>query len=143
MEEDRFQYSKPLFYTFIISIIFCLVFICFALYILPPLSLSWRYNIPEFVFTWREWVSDYYRTTDGRAGAILSIFFLLLGIVSGLIAYVTGTHIEKGVLGMYVSHTNEIKEDVKATTRLSFKLLLILGSLVFVLLILNRLFLRP
>lgn len=125
MEADRYQQNKKLFLACFICIILSLSLTCFALYILPPLVLEWRYNIPEFTFAWRESVKQYYNISEDRAGFIVFLLFFIPALITAIIAYFTGNRVENEVQGLHTHKPIQeeiLNEDLKASASLSLKI---------------------
>lgn len=142
MERDRYQQDKPLFFVFIISLVIALTLLAFAIYIFPPMVLEWKYDIPEFTFTWREWFKQHYEMYEERAGLMVFLIFFVPGIIASLSAYFSGKTIEDEVQGITKATSSPVREDINATASFSLKLLSILIALVLLVFLAQRVLLR-
>ncbi len=58
----------------------------FALYILPGLIWNFGYDIPQFIFDWREALKENYNFTDRGAAAALFLLFFIPALVLGYLS---------------------------------------------------------
>jgi hypothetical protein len=132
MEADRYQKNHTLFIIGIFSLVIGLSLLAFSLYLLPHLLFGWRYNAPEFIMFWREWLQSQYGYMEPAASKLIFLFFFGLAAIFGFIAYFTSNRLESEI---FSTELEEIKarEPVKSTPvmtqeglSLSLKIILII-----------------
>lgn len=136
MEENRYQRDKPFFLIFMFSLIIGLSLLLLAIYIIPNIFWGMYYDVPDFIYTWREWFRAYYDIAEHRAGFIVFSIILIPALLSLLIAYISGNHVENEVQGFVTPKVERdplVSEDIKETTQFSLKLLsIIIGIIVLI-----------
>ncbi|MDP1603234.1 MAG: hypothetical protein Q8M03_08215 [Legionella sp.] len=139
IDKERYQHNSKLFITSLICLVLSLCFFSFALYILPNLLWDWDYDIPEFVFTWRQGFVDHYNFGVGSAKITVFLIFFIPALITGYISYITSNKIENEVLGIVppklpgeAEPSQEVKETLSFSVRLLLTVLLVLVVLFFV-----------
>lgn len=100
MEQDRYEVSHRLFIIGMISLVACLTFVLFALYILPALLFGWMYDIPAVIFRFVEWLTIDYDFSETASSWIVLLLFLIPGVIFGMIAYYASNKIDNKIFGL-------------------------------------------
>ncbi|KTD61803.1 hypothetical protein [Legionella spiritensis] len=132
MEQDRFSQNKGLFIFGMVSLAACWGLVAFALYILPMLIWQWNYDVPEFLFTWRESLRESYAISEAAAGGFIVSLLLFLAIVTGYIAHYISNYIDKQIVGIVEEETPENTENISKEVKETFSF----GGQLFILLVL-------
>jgi hypothetical protein len=85
MEPDRYQENHGLYIIGLICFLISTTLSLFVLYMLPHLLFGWRYDVPEFITYFREWIIA--NLEIGPLYASWCIFFFLL-LLAALFAWV-------------------------------------------------------
>lgn len=75
MEPDRYQQNHQLYIFGIICFLISMGVMLFFFYTLPNLLLGWRYDVPEFIAYWREFLVFDFGFTERYASILISLFF--------------------------------------------------------------------
>lgn len=129
MEGDRFEQNSKLFIIGLICLLISLTLFAFGLYILPYLLWNWSYNVPEFVYYWREWFREYYDISEVSASWIMILIFIIPAIITGFISHLASNYIDNQIHGIEQEKTTklpEIKKNVQETLSFGFKILLLI-----------------
>lgn len=122
MPVDRYEQNRMLFIIGILCLIVSLSLITFSLYILPTMLWSWLYSTPEFLFIWRENLTETYGYTETSSGLIVFLIFFLPGAFAGLLSVLISNRIDKQALGLIVKEedTSEPQSRVSQEIKESF-----------------------
>lgn len=137
MEQDRYEQNKVLFIIGMISMITSLSLFVFAFYILPMLIWNWGYDVPDFIFMWRENLRQSYSYSEAWAGFILFLIILIPAFITGVISHLISNTIDNQIHGI-VKEKKEgnkinVPEHVKESLGFSVKLIIILVLVVMAL----------
>lgn len=150
MEHDRYERNKPLFVLGMITLLLSIILFAFVIYLLPALLWDWRYDVPEFVFIWREKLRTGYGITETAASGIFIVMVLIPAIVSGFISYMVSNKIDNQIHPMIndepeqqESEVEATREDIRETLSFSMKLLLLLILVILVVWFAEWLIARP
>lgn len=146
IDKERYQHNSKLFIISLICLVLSLCFFSFAFYILPNLLWDWDYDIPEFVYTLRQWVIDNYNFSEGHAKITVFLTFFIPALVTGFISYFTSNKIENEVLGITpekMPGENEPSREMKETFSFSLKLFLTIILVLIVLFFVEWLLATP
>ena len=116
MEQNRYNQNHKLFITGMISLLLCLAFLLFMLFMLPHLLFGWIYDVPETVTHVREWITTDYGVSSSRASLVIFLFLLALVLLFGFVAYYASTRVESKI---FSSEEPEDKEESHLTEKLS------------------------
>jgi len=97
MEVDRYQQNHSLFIIGLLSLILCLTMLAISLYLLPHLLLGWRYDVPEFISHFRQWLTIQFALSAAGASKMIFFSFLSSAIGLGIIAYIASSRIENQI----------------------------------------------
>jgi hypothetical protein len=97
MEPDRYQLNKKLFILSMLSLLLCLPLLAFALFLFPFLIFNWVYDIPSFIYEWREWLKESYSLSTMGAGLLIFLFFFTLSLLFGFISRKASNHIDEEI----------------------------------------------
>lgn len=128
MEYDRYAKNKILFIIGMVALALCIGLIAFAFYILPATLWGWHYDVPEFVFVWREKLRVGYAVSEEAAVGIFVIMLMIPAVVSGFMSYLISNKIDNEIFNIVKekrSHTEIIREDISQTARFTLKVLLL------------------
>lgn len=94
MEEDRYRTNNKLYSLGIVSLLLSLSLFAFSFYILPNLLFGWKYDTPEFIMHFREWLQWNYHLSEIAAARLTLASFFLLAIIFGVIAYIASNRVD-------------------------------------------------
>ncbi|MFA6302756.1 MAG: hypothetical protein WC627_06445 [Legionella sp.] len=97
MQYEKFKEYEGLFYFGIANLVLSLGLIIFALYILPFLFWDTNYGVPYFVSDLISYYHDTYEYSYAGSKTIVEMWFLIPGLVTGIIAYFVSNYIDKQV----------------------------------------------
>lgn len=146
MEENRYKRNKPFFFIFMFSLIIGLSLLLLSIFIMPNILWGWAYNVPDFIYVWREGIRAHYDIAEHRAGFIVLSMFLFPALLMLMVAYLSGTKIENEIQGISSAkseHDPIISEDIKETTQFSLKLLSIITAVLALIFLLQWLIFGP
>ena len=129
MEEDRYQKNHLLFIISLVSLLISLVLFAFTLYMLPHLLFGWRYDAPEFIPFWTEWLQYQYNVSEAAASKLILFLFVLLSLIFGLITYFSSNRIENQIFSSGLSGTNKspiFKKSTREGVALGLKIFFII-----------------
>lgn len=129
MEKDRYQQNSKLFVIGLLCLLISLSLFAFGLYILPYLLWNLSYNVPEFVYTTREWLKEYYNFTESGASWTIILFFIIPALITGYISHLASNYIDNQIHGIEREKStkiSEIKKGVRETFEFGFKILLLI-----------------
>lgn len=131
MEHDRFEQNKVLFIIGMIALVVGLSFLLFSFYILPAALWNWNYDVPEFVFIWRENLKESYTMSEVGAGGVVFLIVLLPAIIAGIISYFISNAIDNRIHGIVNEEMDEesmvnLRQDVKETFSFGGKLIILI-----------------
>lgn len=129
MENDRYQQNSKLFVIGLICLLISLSLFAFGLYILPYLLWNWSYNVPEFVFVWREWLKETYNFSDSGASWSMILIFIIPAIITGFISHLASNRIDNQIYGVEQEKSTsmpEIKKDIRESLGFGFKIFLLI-----------------
>lgn len=147
MEEDRFEHNHLLFIVCMLSLITSLSLLGFSLYLLPHAFWGFNYALPEFVFSWEEYLTDDYGLNPMGAKRWLFLFFFISGLITGLVAYFTSNKIENELVELQEKKEYEDKEAKEEASEQLFlfgvKLVLLISFIIFLVSFLEWLITSP
>ncbi|WP_028388500.1 hypothetical protein [Legionella fairfieldensis] len=131
MEHDRYEQNSKLFVIGLLCLLLSLTLLAFGLYILPYLLWNWRYDIPDFVLSWREWLKEYYNFTDSGASWLIFLVFFIPAIICGFISRWASNYIDNQINGIVPApepqkHREEIKRDLQESFGFGLKIFLLI-----------------
>ena len=119
MEPDRYQQNHLLYIFGMISFLISMGLILFSLFTLPHLLFGARYDVPEFIAFWRQFLVSNYGLSEIHASLFVTLLFVLSGLLFGLGAYYASTRIDNMIYGINnkkkpagMRLSSEIKESV-------------------------------
>lgn len=138
MAEDKYLQHKKLFFSAMIFFVLGLSLFIFAIYIVPYLVWGWNYDVPEFIFNWREWLRDTYDLSDKAAKRIIFLCILVPGIIIGIITHFIINNIEHKVLDEDFEEVEPVKKrlentDLRNTVIFSLRLISLIVLVILVL----------
>lgn len=146
MEADRYKQNHMLFIFCMICLLICLTLFSISFYILPHLIWGWHYNVPEFVFSIMEWLTEFYSFTDAGARTMIFFMFFIPALITGFISYIASNIIENKVLGIQPAKTPiEPKKtgELKETFGLAAKIIMLIALVIVVMLVIQWLITVP
>lgn len=100
MEPDRYQQNHQLYIFGMICFVFSLGVMLFFFFTLPHLLFAWRYDVPEFIAFWREFLVFDFGFTEKQASVLISLLFLMIGLLFGYGAYYASTRLDNQIYGI-------------------------------------------
>lgn len=97
MEPDRYQSNRPLYIFGMVNLLVSTGLFLLTLYLLPYLLFEARYDVPEFVSFWQEYLITNYGTTPQYALTLISVFLTFSCFVFGLGAYYASSRIDNAL----------------------------------------------
>ena len=142
MEADRYQKNHKLFILGIFSLLIALSLFAFSLYLLPNLLFGWRYDTPEFIMFWKEWLLSQYDYTEPVAARLIFLFFFGIAFIFGVIAYFSSNRIDNQILSKELKVPEEEESPDKTTqnTREGLSLGLRILFIILIIFIIGTLF---
>lgn len=128
MEFDRYKQNQWQYMMALLCLIASMGLFIFTAYILPFLLLKVNYDIPEFIFHWQHYLVRSYNMTPDAASWTVFLIFLLLSIVTAVLAYVFSNNIDNVLVEPEVDKTEEkpkARQEAKETTRVLSKIIFI------------------
>ncbi len=116
MEPDRYQKNHKLYIFGMLCLLVSLSLLFFTVYLFPHLIFGWRYDVPEFITFWREWIMSSYGVSTHYASRLIFLFFFVGVLLFGLGAYFGSTRIDNEIYGINQEHA---PERIKKTRDLS------------------------
>ncbi len=100
MEPDRYQKNHPLYIFGMVCFLISMGLLLFSFFMLPHLLFGARYDVPEFIAHWREYLASVFGITDKYASTLISLFLTLSGILFGFGAYYASTRLDNVIYGI-------------------------------------------
>lgn len=134
MEPDRYQQNKKVFIIAMICLLACIALLFFSLYIMPSLLLNWIYDVPEFIFVWREWLKENYAMSILNANILIFLAFFIPGICAGILSRICSNSLDDKIFNVHKDTVLEQAEegDNQQTWSFTLHLLLILFCVVLI-----------
>ena len=140
MEPDRYQKHHVLFIIGLVSLLSSLILIFFSAFLLPHLLFAWQYNVPEFIFFWRESLTANYGLTFSKSSQYIFLFFFLLAVLFGIVAYIISKRIDDEIYYNQLPVTitpNKSSQNLKEFSRYFFHVLWIVTLVALALLVVH------
>ncbi len=135
MEPDRYTVSHGYFIAGIVGLVACLAFMTFSAYIFHYLILGCRYQIPNFIIESMDFLQSSYELSERAASIWVLMFFVIPGMMSGIVAYIASYHIESQLYQQDASPDNPDTPAIKSKKNPGEGIKLILKLLLIVLLV--------
>lgn len=132
MEADRYNQNHRLYILGMICFLASMGCFLFFLFTFPHLIMGWRYDVPEFIAFWRQYLVVSYNMTEGYASGSISFFFLVLTLLFGYGAYYCSTRIENALYHIEEKSNLTVSQGMKE----SFYVFLKIAGLIVLLLVL-------
>lgn len=94
MEPDRYKMNHPLYIIGMISLVISLSILLFFLFMLPHLLFGVVYDVPEFIFFWREILISNYQLSVQYSSWLILFILGLVTFIFGMIACYASVHID-------------------------------------------------
>jgi len=98
MEHDRYGSNKALFVFGMCCLLLSVILIVFGFYISPYVMFGLQYDVPEFVIFWQTKLSNTSQYPQFATGLFMVAFFIIPGLLLGLIAHKISNHIDQSLL---------------------------------------------
>lgn len=148
MRDQGFSEHQGLFVFGIICLLLSLGLIFFGIYILPFLFWDTNYGIPYFVTNFIIYFQEQYKYSSGASKAIVELFFLIPGLIAGLVSFFISNYIDKQVLGERrpfdesdESSEGGMRREIQASAGFGFKIFILMILVVVALFIIQSIFL--
>ena len=132
MEQDRYQTSHTLFIIGMASMIISLVLFALTALVTPSLLFGWRYDTPDFIMVWREWLEFGYGYTDATASKLIVLFLFIMAACFAFVAYFSSNRIDNKIYSDILRAEKKSakvrwisEEAMQLTMKISFMILLI------------------
>lgn len=144
MDQDRFSSNSKLYIIGIISLVLSLAFFFFSMYILPFMVWHLNYDVPELILNLVSFFQNKYDYTERASRTLVWLLFFVPCIITGFISYYISNHIDNKILGLAPKSeedegmpAREIKEELKESASLGFKIIFLMILIVCLILLLQ------
>lgn len=146
MEFDRYKGHHKLYIFGIISLILCLSFLFFSLYILPFLTWYAHYDVPDFVSAMISYFQEGYLWSAATASFVVWLLFFIPSLIAGFISYRISNYIDNQLLGIEpktmtkeeaILRSIEMRRDIRESASLGFKIFMLMLIIVLAILLLQ------
>ena len=98
MEYDRYQHNHLIYLVALFSLIFGLLCISIAIYILPYALFNWIYGLPMYFFDVVNTIKDNFHMTDSDAAWAICGGFMITGLMCLFFADIISNRIDNNLL---------------------------------------------
>ena len=116
MEPDRYQQNSKLFIIGIVCLLLSLSLFAYSFYLLPHLLFGWVYDLPGFIFHWREWLKQKYNFSEVGAAWTIFLSFSIPALVCGYISYLTSNKVDNEIYGILPEDKETEEERIQPTS---------------------------
>ncbi|HRD68645.1 MAG TPA: hypothetical protein PK657_00725 [Legionella sp.] len=145
MEQDRFASNGTLYIIGIFCLIVCLSLFFFSMYIAPYLIWDLKYDIPEFILQNIEYFQEQYEMTENASRFLVGLMYFIPALIAGYISYYISNKIDNQIFKSEINydeeeqekHVVEVKEQLKESASIGFKILMLMIVIVIVIFLLQ------